>query len=110
VRETADRPRAFAVISEAVWWVTMVDATLVRHDPGAYDGVLAGQTPAQRQLVEGTLSGLRFVQNQTGEKTDLAEFLEPGEASPGHRRPPVRHRVRQAVEDAAINPNLTAAR
>ena len=25
-----DRPHAFAVISEAVWWVTMVDATLVR--------------------------------------------------------------------------------
>ena len=42
----ADRPRAFTVISEAVWWVTMVDATLVRHHPDAYDGVLAGQSPA----------------------------------------------------------------
>jgi len=37
-----DRPHAFAVISEAVWWVTMVDATLVRYHPDAYDGVLAG--------------------------------------------------------------------
>ena len=25
-----DRPRAFAVISEAVWWVTIVDGTLVK--------------------------------------------------------------------------------
>ena len=39
-------------ISEAVWWVTMVDATLVRHHPDAYDGVLAGQSPTERQLVE----------------------------------------------------------
>ena len=30
---TADQPRAFVVIGEAVWWVTMVDATLVRHHP-----------------------------------------------------------------------------
>jgi hypothetical protein len=37
-----DRPRAFAVIGEAVSWVTIVDGTLVRHHPGAYDGVLAG--------------------------------------------------------------------
>ena len=34
-----DRPRAFAVIGEAVWWVTIVDATLVRHHPEAYDAV-----------------------------------------------------------------------
>ena len=34
-----DQPHAFAIISEAVWWVTMVDATLVRYHPDAYDGV-----------------------------------------------------------------------
>jgi hypothetical protein len=78
----ADRPRAFTVISEAVWWVTMVDATLVRHHPDAYDGVLAGQSPTERQLVEETLAGLRFVRNQIGDEADLAEFIEPGE--PGH--------------------------
>src|SRR6202012_3801344 len=32
-----DRPRAFAVISEAVWWVTIVDANLVRYHPDLYD-------------------------------------------------------------------------
>src|SRR5215475_13865693 len=30
-----DRPRGFALIGEAVWWVTIVDATLVRHHAGA---------------------------------------------------------------------------
>ena len=78
-----DRPRAFAAISEAVWWVTIVDATLVRHHPDAYDGVLAGQAPAERQLTEGTLAGLRVVRNRIGDEADLAEFTGPGEASPG---------------------------
>jgi hypothetical protein len=81
-----DRPRAFAVIGEAVWWVTIVDATLVRHHPDAYDAVLAGQTPAQRQLVEGTLAGLRFVRNRIGDEADLGEFIEPGEAGAGTRQ------------------------
>jgi hypothetical protein len=78
-----DRPRAFAVISEAVWWVTIVDATLVRHHPDAYDIVLAGQAPAERQLTEGILAGLRFVRNRIGDEADLAEFIEPGDAGPG---------------------------
>ena len=82
----ADRPRAFTVISEAVWWVTMVDATLVRHHPGAYDGVLAGQSPTERQLVEETLAGLRFVRNQIGDEADLAEFIESGESGHGAGR------------------------
>jgi hypothetical protein len=81
----ADRPRAFAVIGEAVWWVTIVDATLVRHHPQAYDTVMAGQTPAHRQLIEGTLAGLRFVRNRIGDEADLAEFTDPSGASPGMR-------------------------
>ena len=78
-----DRPRAFAVIGEAVWWITIVDATLVRHHPDAYDTVMTGQAPAQRQLVEATLTGLRFVRNRIGDEADLAEFIEPGDARPG---------------------------
>jgi hypothetical protein len=76
---TADRPRAFAAIAEAVWWITMVDATLVRHHPDAYDSVMAGQNPAQRQLVEETLTGLRFIRNRIGDEADLAEFVAAGE-------------------------------
>ena len=85
----SDRPRALAVIGEAVWWVTIVDATLVRHHAGAYDAAMAGQAPAQRQLVEETLAGLRFVRNQIGAQADIGEFIEPGEASPGAGGGPV---------------------
>jgi hypothetical protein len=74
------QPRAFALISEAVWWVTIVDATLVRHHLDTYDAVLAGQVPAERRRVEGTLAGLRFVRNRMGDQADLSEFIEPGEA------------------------------
>ena len=76
-----DRPRAFTVISEAVWWVTIVDATLVRHYSEAYDTVMAGQTSAERQLTEGTLAGLRFVRNQIGDEADLGEFIGCRQAS-----------------------------
>jgi hypothetical protein len=78
-----DQARAFAAISEAVWWVTIVDATLVRHHLEAYDAVIAGQAPAERELVEGTLAGLRFVRNRIGDEADLAEFIEPSEPAPG---------------------------
>src|SRR5438552_14291484 len=61
-----DQARALVVIGEAVWWVTIVDATVVRRHQDTYDGVLAGQTPAQRELIEGTLAGLRFVRNRIG--------------------------------------------
>jgi hypothetical protein len=78
-----DQPRKLTVISEAVWSVTIVDATLVRHHPAAYDGVMASQPPAQRDLIEGTLAGLRFVRNRIGGDGDLGEFIDPG--MPGAR-------------------------
>src|ERR1700733_14979211 len=72
--KAADRQRAFAVVGEAVWWVTIVDGTLVRHHPEAYDCVMADQPPAERRLIEGTLSGLRFVRNQMGQTADHVDF------------------------------------
>jgi len=77
-----NRARAFAAIGEAVWWVTIVDATLVRHHPEAYDGVMEGRTLAERRLIEGTLAGLRFVRNQIGQEVDLAEFVETSAPDP----------------------------
>src|SRR5215471_18373691 len=71
----ADQARVLAAISEAVWWVTIVDSTLVRYHPGAYDDILAGQSPAERRLIEGTLAGLRFVRNQMGLHLDPADFI-----------------------------------
>ena len=79
-----DWPRAFVLIGEAVWWVTIVDATLVRyHLVGAYDAVMADQTPAERRLIEDTLTGLRFVRNRIGDEVDLDEFIEPGPPGSG---------------------------
>jgi len=71
----ADQPRVLAAISEAVWWVTIVDSTLVRYHPAVYDSILAGQSPAERRLIEGTLAGLRFVRNQMGLHLDPADFI-----------------------------------
>jgi hypothetical protein len=76
-----DRARAYAAVGEAVWWVTLVDATLVRHHAEVYDAVLARQSAAQRQLIEQTLAGLRFVRNRTGGDAGLAEFTQA--AAPG---------------------------
>jgi len=59
-----DRERGFAVIAEAVWWVTIVDATLVRHHLDTYDRVLAGHPEGEQRLIEETLAGLRFVRNR----------------------------------------------
>jgi hypothetical protein len=72
-----DRPRAFAVVSEAVWWVTIVDANLVRYHPDVYDDELASRPEAERQLVEETLAGLRFVRNQVGNDIDRGHFIQP---------------------------------
>jgi hypothetical protein len=84
-----DRPRAVTAIGEAVWSVTIVDATLVRHHPGAYDAVMAGRSPAERRLIEGTLAGLRFVRNRIAHEVDLAEFIEPRTPEPGADNGPI---------------------
>jgi len=85
LREGApSRAQGFVLISEAVWWVTIVDATLVRYHPEVYNGVLAGRAAAEREAIEGTLAGLRFVRNWMGYHADHADFIRP---QPGHHRP-----------------------
>jgi len=80
-----DQVQALTVISEAVWWVTIVDATLVRYHPDVYDAALSSRP--DRDVVEGTLTGLRFVRNQLGYHADPADFVEPvpGRAATGWR-------------------------
>jgi hypothetical protein len=73
-----DRPRAFTAIGDAVWWVTIVDATLVRHYPDSYDQVTADLPAAERSQVEAILAGLRFIRNRLGLDQDLAEFICTG--------------------------------
>jgi endogenous inhibitor of DNA gyrase (YacG/DUF329 family) len=77
-----DRAQAFAVIGEAVWWVTIVDATLFRYYPDDYDAALAGLPEKERKATETTLAGLRFVRNRMGYHADHADFIQPyaGEA------------------------------
>jgi hypothetical protein len=72
---TAEAHAAVAV-SEAVWWVTIVDATLVRYHPDGYDATIDALQPAQREEIEQTLAGLRFVRNQMGIHLDPAEFID----------------------------------
>ncbi len=81
-----DRTNGYAVISEAVWWVTMVDATLMRYHPDIYGGVLAGQDTAERRITEGTFGGLRFVRNRMGYDADPADFIRPVDSRPGNGR------------------------
>jgi hypothetical protein len=78
-----DKSRALAIIGESVWLVTIVDATLVRHHPEAYDCVLAGSKPAERELIEGTLAGLRFVRNRLGDDADLADLVRAADGDRG---------------------------
>jgi len=73
----SDRGQAFAVIGEAVWWVTIVDATLIRYHPDEYEAALASLAPAQRRVTETTFTGLRFVRNRMGYYADHADFIQP---------------------------------
>ncbi len=71
-----DRPDGYVVITEAVWWCTMVDANLVRYHPDIYGAALAARDPAERHVIEDTFAGLRFVRNQMGYKADHDDFIE----------------------------------
>ncbi|HUL27041.1 MAG TPA: hypothetical protein VLW44_14855 [Streptosporangiaceae bacterium] len=98
----SDQPRAYAVIGEAVWWITIVDATLVRHHQEAYDGVMAGQAAAQRRVIDEILAGLRFVRNRIGDEADLAEFIEPGTPGSGAGGGPITDWAWKPVPEPAL--------
>src|ERR1700743_899645 len=70
-----DRAHAFVAISEAVWWVTMVDATLVRYYPAAYQAALAEHEQPRRLMVEDTFGGLRYVRNNLGFESDYDDMI-----------------------------------
>jgi hypothetical protein len=78
-----DRPHAFAAITEAVWWVTMVDATLVRYHPETYNEVLASHAAPERTIIEDTFAGLRFVRNRLGYQADHEDFIQSRPDSSG---------------------------
>ena len=76
VARSWDVHRVAAAVGETVWWVTLVDATLVRYHPRDYESALASKA-VRRRKTEGTLAGLRYVRNQLGKSVDPAEFVCP---------------------------------
>lgn len=97
-----DTVQALEAISEAVWWVTIVDATLVRHHLEASESVLEAQPPAERRLIDGTLGGLRFVRNQMGYHLDHADFIEPGGSDAGSADGPITAWSWKSVPEPAL--------
>ena len=77
-----DMPQAVAAATEAVWWVTVVDAAMTRHHPRAYGRALTALDPATRRAVERSLAGLRFIRSQLGYSADPGDFIQPP-ADPG---------------------------
>jgi hypothetical protein len=71
-----DLHRVAVAVGETVWWVTLVDATLVRYHPRVYESALASWAVGRRKTEE-TLEGLRYVRNQLGRSVDPAEFVRP---------------------------------
>jgi hypothetical protein len=71
-----ERQRVAAAVGETVWWVTLVDATLVRYHPRAYAEALANKA-VRRKKTEETLEGLRYVRNRLGKSVAPAEFVLP---------------------------------
>jgi hypothetical protein len=78
-----DRADGFAVISEAVWRVTIVDAALVRYHPETYGRALARKDAGQRRIVEETFAGLRFVRNRMGYDARPADLVQPLDSGAG---------------------------
>jgi hypothetical protein len=85
----SDQAQAFAVIGEAVWQVTIVDATLVRYYQDHYDAALDGLSPVRRRSTEATFAGLRFVRNRMGYYADHADFIQPRVAAGGSGDAPI---------------------
>jgi hypothetical protein len=78
-----DLPRTAAAVSETAWWITLLDATLVRYHPRDYESTLSRLTPGQRRKTEETLAGLRYVRNLLGRSVDPADLISPAPGGAG---------------------------
>lgn len=102
-----DLPGALALVSESVWWVTLVDATMIRYHESAYDLALTELGQTARRTTEGTFSGLRFVRNWMGYHADPADFIQP-QRDPDSGEAPVaawRWNSLPSLELGAVAPN-----
>jgi hypothetical protein len=99
----ADAAAAFTAVAEAVWWVTIIDARLVRQYTDLYDDVLAAHAAVQRPVIEGTLAGLRFVRNTMSFPRERADFIRPP-AYPGGDGGVLAAWTWQRMPEAALGP------
>jgi hypothetical protein len=72
----ADVPQAVAAATEAVWWVTAVDAAMTRHCPAEYGRAVAALDPAARRAVEKSFAGFRFIRSQLSYSADPGDFIQ----------------------------------
>jgi hypothetical protein len=79
-----DAAVAFSAVAEAVWWVTIIDARLIRQYMDIYDALLDARPATQRPMIEGTLAGLRFVRNQSSNEGFSVSFISPPAGSSGY--------------------------
>jgi endogenous inhibitor of DNA gyrase (YacG/DUF329 family) len=99
----SDRPQAFAVIGEAVWWVTIVDAALVRYRPDAYDEALDELPGDECRVTEEMFTGLRFVRNRMGYHADHSDFIEPRRGADGVGDAPITAWTWKALPKPAVD-------
>jgi hypothetical protein len=105
-----DLPEALTVISEAVWWITIVDATMKRYHPGVYDDALAELDPAARRAAEGTFAGLRFVRSEMGYRADPCDFIRPQPGKGGAGEAAVAAWIWKPVPAPELEPVLRPSR
>ena len=79
-------PLALTALREAVWWITMVDATLVRHHLRIYEEAFEASGRAERFRTGQTLTGLCFVRDQMGTDADLAGVVDTSASDAVGRR------------------------
>ena len=90
MRDTAGRLAAvpggigagFAAISEAVWWVTLVDATLVRHHPEPTKPCWRPRPQPERGQIEAPWPGSVRAQPD-GPYLDPVDFIQPQRSRSG---------------------------
>jgi hypothetical protein len=70
----ANQPaKAFAAFAEALWWITVVNDSLVNRFPDAYVAAAKLWPPG----VKDTVAGLRSVRHRIAHEVDLVEFFQP---------------------------------
>lgn len=82
---STDLPETIAAATEAMWWVTALDAAMARRYRAAYGRALATLDLAARRAVEKTFAGLRSIRTQLGHSVDPGDFIQhrPAPGTPG---------------------------